>query len=93
MKAEDGWAEPACFHHHHRLACTVVQAARGFLVAMATVRLCCKLKAEPLKLGTKHWSSTNAKATGKGAENKDYPRNRSTTQEDLFKNGFLFLFL
>lgn len=41
---------------------TVVQAARGFLVAMATVGLCCKLKAEPLKLGTKHWSSTNAKA-------------------------------
>lgn len=42
-------------------ACTVVQAARGFLVAIATVGLCCKLKAEPLKLGTKYWSSTNAK--------------------------------
>lgn len=52
-------------------ACTVVQAARGFLVAMATVEFCCKLKSEPLKLGTKHWSSTYTKATGEGEE-KNY---------------------
>ena len=42
-------------------ASTVAQAAGGFLVAMATVGLCCKLKAEPLKLGTTHWSPANAK--------------------------------
>lgn len=45
---------------------------------MVTVELCCKLEAEPLKLGAQHWSSTNAKATGEG-EGNSYPRARATT--------------
>lgn len=44
-------------------ACMIVQAARGFLVATATAGLCCKLKAEPLKLGTNRSSVTNTKET------------------------------
>lgn len=46
---------------------------------MATVELCCKLKAEPLKLGTKHWSSTHAQAIGEGEENRNYQCARSAT--------------
>lgn len=65
IRAEDGWAEPPASTTTIGSACTVVQAARGFLVSMATVGLCCKLKAEPPKLGTKHWSS-NVKATREG---------------------------
>jgi hypothetical protein len=46
---------------------------------MATLGLFCALKAEPLKLGTKHWSSKHTEATRKGEENKDLPSNMSTT--------------
>lgn len=81
IKAEDGWAETACFyhhhHHHHCLRLYSCSSCQRLLVAMATVGLCCKLKAEPLKLGTKHQSSTNRKATGEGAETKDYPGTRA----------------